>query len=282
MLSIEELRRLGDGTGSSLAFDLSIVHGKFYEPLFRTLQKIGPETFTALTFSCDRLAEESSSQISNIVMSSIAKNRSKYLRNLTELLAYLVQKSTILHSLTLSNLPFHLDQLDRIGLAIGQSKSLDRLNLDYIHVGDPGLLKLLDALAPSQVRLISLTHCRLTHASIDPILAFIESRPALARVSQFDVSPEEFSRDDISSISRAIHGSPRASGKRRTLIQLQKENQELKRELAQLKQAASPVQYSENVFVIGKGADQFVAFLREIDARLTDLEQQKASLAAFQ
>lgn len=302
MLSDSAVRELANGRGSTYIFDLSDIDAKFYEPLFRTLQRFIPKNVDSIGFTCDHLLEarrnaSSGKSFPESITRSIMKNRRHYLQNVVELLSHVILRSTRLKSVKLSNLELTLDQILRIIESISKSVSVDSLVLNRIDLGDDGLKVILRTLDSNQIRSLGFLFCHLTTKSTVPILNFIKSRTARgAGISKFDISVQEFSQNDIVKIQQALKvsgsNSPvKKSANQSNLAQnnsnegryetLLRENKQLKEELQRLKNSVNTVQYNDKVFVVGKGAEQFVRFLNEIGPKLQILEEQKSNIASF-
>lgn len=54
------------------------------------------------------------------------------------------------------------------------------------------------------------------------------------------------------------------------------ENAQLRKELMDLRNSLHAVQFNENVFIVGKGAEEFVNYISGIEPRIKELEAQKA------
>lgn len=302
MLSDSAIRELANGKGSTYIFDLSDIDAQFYEPLFRTLQHFIPKNVDSIGFTCDHLLEarrnaNSGNSIPESITKSIMKNRRHYIQNVVELLSHVILRSTRLKSIKLSNLELKVDQIIRIAQSISKSVSVDSLALSRIALGDDGLKVLLKTIDSNQIRSLSLLFCQLTTKSTLPILNFIRSRTVRgAGISKIDVSAQEFPQNDIVKIQQALKvsgsNSPvKKTGSQSNLVQkeskegryeaLLKENRKLKEELERLKSSVNTVQYNEKVFVVGKGAEQFVRFLNEIGPKLQLLEEQKSNITSL-
>ncbi|OHS97418.1 hypothetical protein TRFO_09396 [Tritrichomonas foetus] len=61
----------------------------------------------------------------------------------------------------------------------------------------------------------------------------------------------------------------------------EQENAQLRKELADLRKSLDAVQYNESVFIVGKGAEEFVRFISEIEAKIKHLEAQKKANGGF-
>lgn len=301
MLSDSAIRELANGKGSTYIFDLSDIDTQFYEPLFKTLQHFIPKNVDSIGFTCDRLLEarrntRAGNSIPESITKSIMKNRRHYLQNVVELLSYSILRSTRLKSIKLSNLELQVDQIIRIAQSISKSVSVDSIALSRIPIGDDGLKVFLKTIDSNQIRSLSILFCQLSAKSTTPILSFIRSRTVHgAGISKIDVSAQEFPQNDIVKIQQALKvsgsNSPVKKSGNQSSIQkdsregryeaLLRENRQLKEELERLKNSVNTVQYNEKVFVIGKGAEQFVRFLNEIGPKLQLLEEQKSNIVSL-
>jgi hypothetical protein len=279
MLQDGEIRQLAEGSGGTFIFDVSTINARFYEPLLRSLQRFAPAKIEQIAFTRDRLAQErvgaeAGTPMSTTVLESIARNRANYVRNIVELLAHVIPKSVILWSVSLSNIELTQEQLLKLCQAFAKSRVLKKVSFHRVPIGDSGLNILLSHL--NDVRSISLTLCALTRESTHAILAFVDNKRET--IATFQVSPAEFPPGDITRINDALSGSGQGRGQKRSLTMLRRENEELKAELARLRQSVNAVLLRDNVFVVGKGAEEFVRFLREIGGRLQDMENRRAQM----
>lgn len=300
MLSDSSIRELANGKGSTYIFDLSNISMDFYEPLFKTLQKFIPKYVDSLGFTCDSLNQarrnaNSGNSIPESITNSIAKNRRHYLLNTVELLIHVITRSTRLKSIKLSNLELQIEQIRRIAEAISKSVSLDTVIFNRLSIGDQGLKMLLSILDPNQIHSLSVLNCGLTQHSTSTLINFAKSRACgSGGISKIDLSVQEIPQNDIAKIQQALKtsirsspskgfgvNSPSRSTNEEKYEALKKENQQLKEELEALKRSVNIVPYNEKVFVIGKGAKQFVQFLNEIESKIKILEEQKSNMTSF-
>ena len=56
---------------------------------------------------------------------------------------------------------------------------------------------------------------------------------------------------------------------------LQKKNSELIQTLNQMRSSLHAVQYDEETYIIGKGAEQFIEFIHSLEAKIKMLEERK-------
>lgn len=284
MLSAPEIRKLAGGSGDEYLFDFSVIDSETYQPLLIALQHFAPKNIVDLGFSCDQMAEELiTGEFSETVMQSAAKNRTNYVRNMIELLSHILKKSTVLESLELSNIELKKDQLSKLCDAIEKCTRLKKITINRVLIGDDGLMCILNSLNPSTIKRIRVTECGLTKNSTQVILDFIKSKKENEGIKEFEVAPGDLPKADIDAIAKQL-GSKKIKIKtpqKKSLEQLQKENEELKEELERLKSQVSAVKYNDRVYVIGKGASQFVRFLGSVESRIRDLEEQRSSMETF-
>jgi hypothetical protein len=185
-------------------------------------------------------------------------------------------------------LTFQSDHLTRVVTALSRSTSLRIVHFAQIRLGDEGVLTLLHGLDPNQIETISLAGCGVSHASLGEILAFIGRKdPRLSRsdgIKTIDISMPSLSEPDQRAITDAlgIRAPNRETRKRiealarkREMAELQKldtENRELKITFDKLLQSVPAVAFKEDVFIVGKGASEFVEFLTEIERKIGQLE----------
>ena len=285
MISAVEVRKLAQGSGDEYFFDFSTISAQCYQTLLVTLQHFGVRNITAIGFNCDRMAEEMrrGSKLSTTVLDSIAKHRTHYIRNIVELLSHLLRKSTALETVVLSNVEMKMDQFTKLCSAFSKCGQLKKVVLNRVFVGDDGLRVLLNALNPNTITSLTVKECGLSHASMQVIKSFLQGRTSSTGISQFVVSPKEFQSSDLDIIDGLLNKSQQSAPRvmKRSLEELRRENAELKAELVRLRESVCAVKYNDRVFIIGKDADEFVKFLGEVGDRITQLEQQKASMESF-
>jgi hypothetical protein len=302
MLTDEVIRSLAGGEDAVYHFDFSTILAEFYEPLFRTLQHFSLNKIDSLGFNCDALARAEQQALTGKplpvqVLNSIAKTRSHFLNNVVALLSYILPKSPRILEIVLSHLNFQGDHFDRFVIAASRSSSLRALYLSSIRVGTDGVRALLGALDPCQIQAITLHSCGVGRDSVGDILAFIARRGDRSvepgGIRRFQVTGPNLPAGDEQRIVQALGVatvlSPRAKAtgdirKRLEAIEeqrevseleeLERENAELKAELARLRQSINAVQFREDVFIVGKGAEEFVQFLMGIEEKLETFEAQ--------
>lgn len=283
MLSEDLIRSLSQGENGTYIFDFSTIPSSKYEQLLRSLQHFAKSKIVTIGFNTDTLTQlQQSKSIKNYpqqVQSSIALNKSHFISNILELLVYILPRSTKLMELNLSTLNFRQNQLIKLFEAIKLCKSLKTIKFNDIPIGNDGLRSLLKMASPDQISSISVLDCQLTDNVTDAIVEFINRKKSQTYdgIASFEVSNKEFSEECCLEISEALKkkmnsANPAASPE---VMKLRQENQQLKAELARLRQSVNAVQYNERVYVIGKNASQFVQFLRGIDQTLNHLEEQK-------
>ncbi|KAK8881501.1 hypothetical protein M9Y10_004237 [Tritrichomonas musculus] len=59
------------------------------------------------------------------------------------------------------------------------------------------------------------------------------------------------------------------------------ENAQLRKELAELRSSLNAVKYNDNVFIVGKGAEEFVNYISDIEAKIKNFEDQKSKNGSF-
>ena len=303
MLSDKAVRELACGKDNKYMFDLSDIDEPIYEPLLKTLQHFIPKNVETLGFNCDHLLEAKKqatygSQMPDSIMSSIIMNRRHCVKNVAELLCFTIPRSSILKTLKISNIEFSLEQIMKIADSISKSVSFENLILKRVPIGDEGVQGLVKKLDPNQIRTLTLINCNLTKASTPLLISFAHARTTPGKgISKIDVSPHEIPQNDIVRIQKALKslgspspnklGSPKVTPKSAKGATTEKydallqENKLLKAELERLKNSVNAVQYNENVYVVGNGAEQFVDFLTQIESKLNQLEQARNKLKPF-
>lgn len=59
------------------------------------------------------------------------------------------------------------------------------------------------------------------------------------------------------------------------------ENAQLRKELSELRSSLNAVKYNDKVFIVGKGAEEFVNYISDIEAKIKNFENQKAANGSF-
>lgn len=298
MLSEEVLRNLANGEGGAYHFDLSNIQADFYEPLLKTLQTYALKKIDSLGFTCDEQARTKGwTQTPVAVLNSIACVKFHFTRNIVALLSYVLPRTASLRELTLSNMTFKKEHWERLVAGISRSTTLQRLNLSHVPIGVDGMRLLVQEMDPNQIRSVSIAHCQITEENVDDIIAFIYRKDDMIAkgggISEFDVENSEISEAGKKKIADALYQvtawkqmikdafakeQERLAQEQFTkeeLKSLQAENKQLLEELELLKARFSAVQYSDTVFVIGKGAQEFVQFIRALEEKVITYERIK-------
>jgi hypothetical protein len=294
LLSESNLRRLSKGNAGQYHFDFSTIHCDQYEVLFRTLQRFAVTEVDSLGFSCDELAlcdRQNEALMPLNVQASIARRKLHYIRNMVELLCYLIGKSTRLSDIQFSNLIIRREHIDRLSATFGRSKYLKSLSLTSVLIGDDGLRALLHGLNPNVIEIMSIIKCGITGLSTDAIINFINRRtdPKVG-IRVFQVSPSEVSDAHRRRIIASLTGiqesvapdafeddGPDVEQIERSarIDELRSDNKSLRDQIRALREMANAVRFNDSVFVVGKGAPDFVLYLNEIEQRLVALDSRR-------
>lgn len=300
MLSEGVLRQLSKNHNGTFMFDFSTINADQYEPLFRTLQRFCLKNVDSVGFSCDELAKFQGRTLEGndlppYVLSSIAKKKIHYIRNTVELLCYVVQKSTRLNEVQFSNLTLRTEHLQRLSTAFGKSKALKSLVFSRVGMGDEGIRALLTSLDPNTLESITIVKCGITGACTEDILQFIARRREVGvGLKAFEVSQSEIVDADRRRIQAALTGIPLSPSSRgpapsgdsdsdgsfvgdrqERIAQLRAENKSLKEQIRALKEMVNAVKFGDSVFVVGKGAPEFVMYLNDVEQRLVTLDRTR-------
>jgi hypothetical protein len=303
MLSNDQLRSLASGEGRVYHFDLSRIPGEFYEPLLRTLQHFTQKNIESLGFTCDDLLKAEQNTLSGqpppvSLSTSIIKTKSRAIQNVVALLAHVLPQSTRLLEIVLTGLTFDNQYLSKVISSIGRSTSLESISFTRIQLGREGLRGLLSVCDPNQIKSITLSGCGIGSASTPDILEFIRRKDdRMAQnggIQVFAVLRPSLGEEDARAISVAldgdlpspIHSPIRSPGLQTRPVQtdrvaeaefleleeLERENAALKDELLRLRRSIDAVEFKEDVFIVGKGAEAFVNFIGEMEAKLAEFE----------
>jgi hypothetical protein len=301
LLSAEALRKLSAGSGASYFFDFSAIHAGQYEVLFPTLQRFALRDVDAIGFSCDTLASrQSGDALPEAVLSSIAHTKTHFVRNIVELLCFLISKSARLASVHFSHLTVTLEQLERLSKAFGKSRVLRELHFSNVELRDEGASVILRHLNPDTIESVEMVKCGLTKGAVNDILMFISRRTTVGvGLRAFDVSPTEIPDADRWRISIAVSGRPRSTSptdarsateeedsgdseldveaisRQEQITQLQAENKLLMDDIKAFKEMADAVAMSDSVFIVGPGAPDFLLYLNRVEARLAEANSRQ-------
>lgn len=302
MLSEKVLRQISINSGASFNFDFSYISSEYYESLFRTLQRYAIKNIESLGFNCDEQAKYESlvvkgSPLPKKVASSIARTKSNYIRNMVELICYVVPKSSKIQEIKFSNILIPRESLDRLAAAFEKSKTLKVIIFSRVLLENDGLQIFLNHLDPNDLISLSFVKCRLNDDVADSIIQFIMKKKSLfTGLKSFEVSPDEISEFVRQSIAEAIAGAFRKNQQRqisqpqseflsdneddelesierqKILSQLKSENRTLKDQIKALKEMINAVKFGESMFVVGQGAPDFVMYLNDIEQRLVNID----------
>jgi hypothetical protein len=139
-----------------------------------------------------------------------------------------------------------------------------------------------------------LNGCGIGSSSTREVVDFIRRKdprlPKNAGIQVFVVLRPSLGEEDSLAISGALRGelpspihspgsSPRRAQKDHVLEaellelqELERENGALKAELVRLRRSIDAIEFKEDVFIVGKGAEGFVSFIREMEAKLAEFE----------
>lgn len=306
MLTDDVVRQLANGDGAVYHFDFSKIASEFYEPLLRTLQHFAIRKIDSLGFTCDELsrAEQrvaTGRQVPIAVLNSIAKTKSHFMRNVVELICFVLPRSTRILELTLSNLTVRKDYWERIVNAMSHSTSLESVNLSKVRVGVEGIRLMMKELDPNHIRSISISYCGASEENLNDILAFIKRKdPGFAKnggIQVFQISKAEISEEQQRKIQEALGNKepspikkvpfrplspknikrPSEEKELAEITALERENEELRAELARIRAEINAVEYNEDVYIVGKDAEELVKFIAGMEDKIKELEQLKQS-----
>ena len=118
-------------------FDFSCISSNYYEPLFRTLQRYAVNNIDSLGFNCDEQAKYESlfvkgSPLPKKIANSIARTKTNYIKNMVELICYIIPKSNKIQELKFSNILIPRESFERISKSFEKSKSLISINFSRV------------------------------------------------------------------------------------------------------------------------------------------------------
>lgn len=306
MLSNQTLREIAEGTGNQYNYDFSMISGDLYESLFRSLQKFSINHIESIGFSCSFLThyspQRSPKQISPKVKKSIANTKIHYIKNMVELLYFVMPRSKVLHEITLTNLPMKYAHIERFASSFAKPNFIDTLNFNTIKLFDEGAAIILSYLTESHVVNISFQNCYITDSILNIIISLIQSKkktdypiqnfdaPELSSFSQQQIrnAIKDYQvQNDLSNFSSGsdfqeiqeeispIYQDP-SSSKQDSIYQqieeLKKENNELREQIQLFKDLTKQVQITDNIYAIGEKASDFADHLKDLTKRLSTID----------
>ena len=132
MLADKTIRHISSGEGNDYFFDFSTISGDLYETLFRSLQKYCLKNVEAIGFSCHEISKyinrfKSGYDLPPDIRKSIANTKIHYIKNMVELLYYILPRAPKITSLTLSTIPMKAEHIQRLSFGLGKPNNLSTL-----------------------------------------------------------------------------------------------------------------------------------------------------------
>ena len=298
VLPFDTLKALSAGTENHFIFDFSTIPEICYEPFFKSLQK-NTKLISHLGFSCDELAKYPNIKNKELlppkVFQSIACKKIHYIRNMIELLYFVLPRSPLLKSLTFSNFVIN-ENADRFYVSLGKSQTLESLSISHVPINNDGLKAILDNLNPSKIQNILIDNCQITNSIVPDILNFISKRKDSAHgIQSFvikDISFEQqkviddalvgddsqiaddFSNDEFSAIEVAEPNEEKNETKSQILL-LKQQNRVLREQIKAIKEMANSIQINDSLFVVGSGSANLISHLTSIEQKLIEIDQNQ-------
>lgn len=272
MLSRADFNALGHEDNGTYVFDLSDIRSDIYGPLIHALAAYGRESITSVAFTCTRLAECSSQKrLPQSVENSISMRVKCYFARITRELGKLIESSAILRGVHLISTDTPIEELIFIARAAQKSRTLATIEFTDIEIFDRDIEPIVLELSKTRIKTAVFKHCGLTNRCIPLMVRFAETvrqRLGKAGLTEIDLSDNEITPSEFKRVAAALNTTDVESEAER----LEKENEQLRTEIDRLKGIIDEVNEKGALFIVGDGATDLVANMKQIDARLARLE----------
>ena len=272
MLSRADFNALGHEDHGTYVFDLSDIRSDIYGPLVHALAAYGRESITSLAFTCTRLAECSSQKkLPQSVENSIAMRVKSYFARITREIGKLIESSPILRGVHLISTDTPIEELIFIARAAQKSRTLATIEFTDIEIFDRDIEPIVLELSKTRIKTAVFKHCGLTNRCIPLMVRFAETvrqRLGKSGLTEIDLSDNEITPSEFKRVAAALNTTDVESEAER----LEKENEQLRTEIDRLKGIIDEVNEKGALFIVGDGATDLVANMKQIDARLARLE----------
>lgn len=275
MLSRKDLQALGHEENGTYYFDLSEISCDVYTALLKAIESYGSDSITQLVFSCSQLAEcdESSGKITDIVRNSIALKVKGYARKLTQTIVNLIKTSRVLNSIHLISTDSEVEELVAICQATQKSHSLKALEFTDINIFDRNIKPIAVELSKTKIKSAIFKHCGLSDCCIPVMVKYAEIAKKRG-LREIDLTDNEISPKEFAKVVAALNNNTEVNVNREEEERkLEKENDALRTEIARLKGIIQEVEARDALFIVGDGAKELVAKMKQIDKRVTLLER---------
>ena len=273
MLSREDLRSIGHENKGTYYFDLSEINADLYDPLTAAIASYGKELFYHLVFTCSALAEYASApRMPKSVVDSIAVAVKSYFARIAREIVRLLENSAILKGVHLISIDIEITELLMICRAVEESRSLVAIEFTDIDIFDRGIELIAAELSKTKIKYATFKHCGLTDGCIPCMIKFahdVRRRFGREGLIEIDLSDNEITPREFKRVVNALNTFDLESEEAR----LEEENEQLRIEIDRLKGIINEVAEKGALFIVGDGAADLVANMRQIDARITRLEK---------
>lgn len=273
----EQILALSTGSHPYL-FDFSVLKSKDYEKLFRSLTKFAVSDVESLGF----MKRDKSSA------DSIAARKSNYIKNMIELLYYVLPRNKSLKELAFYNLDLQAANTDRFCLSLGRSDVLKVLTFSRTKISTKLLSSILVQLNPNKITHLHFKNCDLDNQATQVFFDFLDRKTVKLGVgiSLIHLIEPKMSDENVTSITERVNQAPAQvqpfnvktaefvplptpESQEQSLLELQDQNRALKNHLRRLLEVQKDCEKANAVYIAGSGAKAFSAHLDDILNRLT-------------
>lgn len=273
---MQDFQVLGHAENGTYHFDLSEISSDVYTPLLSAIANYANDSIIQLVFSCSQLADcdESSGKLTNTVKKSIALKVKGYSRKLTQLIIKILKESKILKSVHLISTDTDTEELIAISQAAQRCQSLETIEFTDINIFDRNIKAIAVELSKAKIKSAVFKHCGLSDFCIPVMVKYAQiarKRFGDRGLREIDLSDNEISETEFAKVIAALNNSSTVSNEDEER-RIEKENEELRTEIARLRGIIEEVEERNALFIVGDGARELVAKMKQIDQRVKLLE----------
>lgn len=103
----------------------------------------------------------------------------------------------------------------------------------------------------------------------------VEHLPKLEKASQYKIKDQKNQKQISMRDQKIKEKENQRNEEKNRLKELQKRNSELIQTLNQMRSSLHAIQYDEETFIIGQGAEQFIEFIHAVESKIKALEERK-------
>lgn len=280
MLTIDELKQIGGGERNRYSFDLSGISAAKLPSLFAAIEKHGPYSMIEIEFNCDLISDyDYHSNYPPHIQNSIAISTPNFSHLVALCVCSLLQKSKILETVHLANIEFNEADLLQIFKHMITSK-IHKIILQNVPLNNHLVKKIFKVITKHDIRSLTLRHCNLTDSMVPNIISGIkQNRIQFGKnLRKLDISDNDLSDESLEQIGTILQTPisqivTEAEQHSDELMQLKKENEELRIQIQRLQLIKSEVKNHDALFVIGDGAPDLIEKMKQIGQRVFNLSQ---------